>query len=234
MSSTQMPVVLMIDSVDYAIDSQVLWDFLGMLVSAYTQRQKGAPAFHSVILTGPVDIRFADMVMDEKQKDIKMVPWGIASDVTADLDFDIDAIRGMLEVYYQDHAPAVSDDNGEERKALVQSAAERIYQYTEGHPYLVSQICRTALEGTDGTVLTRIDASAQQMCGEDNRLFETMDELLKRYPGAADAVIAGRDDAPGVMQMAAYGFVRFDAQGMHPAGRIIEERLRRAAITTLQ
>ena len=165
--------------------------------------------------------------MDETQKDIRMAPWSIASDVTADLGFDVTAVRGMLEEYSRDHAHAACD-------ALLQPAAERIYQYTEGHPYLVSQICKAALEGTDGTVLTRIDASAQQLCREDNRLFGTMDELLKRYPGAADAVMAGRDDAPGVMQMAAYGFVRFDAQGMHPAGRIIEERLRRAAITTLQ
>lgn len=125
------PVVLMIDEVDQASNHKVFLDFLGMLRSKYLKRTT-RPTFQSVILAGVYDIKNLKHRMREDREHQFNSPWNIAADFQVDMSFGMNEIEEMLREYACDRAYQMN----------MREAAEEIYEYTAGYPYLVSKICK--------------------------------------------------------------------------------------------
>ena len=51
------PVVLLIDDVDHATNTQVFLDFLSQLRAMFLDRDDDSPAFQSVVLAGVTDVK---------------------------------------------------------------------------------------------------------------------------------------------------------------------------------
>lgn len=125
------PVVLMIDEVDNASNSQVFIDFLAQLRGYYLDRENVA-TFHSVILAGVYDIKNLKLKIRPDAAHQYNSPWNIAADFDVDMNFSTGQICKMLEEYEADNQTGMDAD----------AVAEEIYQYTSGYPYLVSYICK--------------------------------------------------------------------------------------------
>lgn len=128
--SAKRPVVLLIDEVDSASNNQVFLDFLGMLRDYYLDRRQTA-IFQSVILAGVYDIKNLKQKIRTDEVQRYNSPWNIAADFDIDMSFSAADIAGMLTDYERDHHTGMN----------VGRAAEVIYEYTSGYPYLVSRIC---------------------------------------------------------------------------------------------
>ena len=125
------PVVLMIDEVDNASNNQVFIDFLAQLRGYYLDRENIA-TFHSVILAGVYDIKNLKLKMRPDSEHQYNSPWNIAAEFDVDMSFSAGQIQNMLEEYEADNKTGMD----------AAAAAEEIYQYTSGYPYLVSAICK--------------------------------------------------------------------------------------------
>ena len=125
------PIVLMIDEVDNASNSQVFTDFLAQLRAYYLVRDT-RPTFKSVILAGVYDIKNIRIKMRPDDEHRINSPWNIATDFNISMSFDTKDIEGMLAAYENDHHTGM--DN-----ALI---SQLIYDYTSGYPFLVSRICK--------------------------------------------------------------------------------------------
>lgn len=125
------PVVMMIDGMDSALRNQVLVDFLAQLRAGYMRREKGS-AFQSVILAGVRDIRnLAEEIRPYAEYRCSS-PWNIAAEFRIDMSFSEEQITDMLKEYEADHRTGMD----------VMVVAKEIHQYTLGHPYFVSAICK--------------------------------------------------------------------------------------------
>ncbi len=133
LNDTGEQMVLFIDEVDSASNNQLFLDFLGMLRNKYLERNEGkGHTFHSVILAGVHDIKTlkAKIRPDEDRK--LNSPWNIAAPFDVDMDFSIDEIASQLSQYSKEKGVDID----------VPAAAEKIYYYTSGYPFLVSYICK--------------------------------------------------------------------------------------------
>lgn len=125
------PIVLLIDGMDSALRNRVLVDFLAQLRAGYMRREKGS-AFQSVILAGVRDIRnLAEEIRPYAEYRCSS-PWNIAAEFRIDMSFSEEQITDMLKEYEVDHRTGMD----------VMVAAKEIHQYTLGHPYFVSAICK--------------------------------------------------------------------------------------------
>lgn len=125
------PIVLMIDEVDSAANNQVFLDFLAQLRGYYIARNV-KPTFYSVILAGVYDIKNLKLKLRPESEHKYNSPWNIAEPFDVDMSFSVDDIAGMLRQYENDRHIGMD----------VQAAAQVIYEYTSGYPFLVSYICK--------------------------------------------------------------------------------------------
>ena len=127
------PVLLLIDEVDKSTDNQLFLNFLGMLRNKYLDRDvKGMNStFHSVILAGVYDVKNLKLKLRPDEERKYNSPWNIAAKFKVDMTFHPDEIITMLNEYEADHHTGMNRD-------LI---ANEIYKYTNGYPYLVSEIC---------------------------------------------------------------------------------------------
>lgn len=225
-ASSELPIVLILDEVDGASDSQAFLDFLAQLRDGYISRDAyGLKTFHSVVLAGVADVRhLRGMIRDEQQHRVNS-PWNIAADFDVEMAFSADDIWGMLEEYEHDHA------TGMDMRAL----AGQIHDYTSGYPFLVSRICQLVDEKLNRQwTVFGIDEAVRMMLSENNALFDSLMGRLMSRPELARKLrgmllrgdsVAWLPDDDEQRQLAMYGFVRNEHNKLRVANRVFEMRL---------
>ncbi|MCM1145606.1 MAG: AAA-like domain-containing protein, partial [Lachnoclostridium sp.] len=207
------PVVLIIDEVDSASNNQVFIDFLALLRGYYLDR-KNNPIFHSVVLAGVYDIKNLKLKIrpdtehqynspwntresnegseclhslnDCSRDQIALVQFDIAAKFNVEMSFSAEQIAAMLREYETDNQMGMD----------VEAAAEEIYQYTSGYPYLVSAICKYLDEEISGQkgfenikdVWTKkgIAQAVKVLLNESIPLFDSMVKQLDTYKELRD------------------------------------------------
>ena len=141
-------VVLMIDEVDKVSNNQVFLDFLSMLRSKYLARELGEEyTFHSVILAGVYDIKNIKLKMIKEgslfprnaEDKIYNSPWNISAEFDTDMSFSPQEIESMLKDYQSENDVHID----------MSMISQKIYEYTSGYPFLVSNICKIIDEKLD-------------------------------------------------------------------------------------
>lgn len=174
------PVVLMIDEVDGASDSQVFLDFLSQLRAYYLDRED-SPTFQSVILAGVYDVKNLKQKIRPESGHKYNSPWNIAASFNIAMNFSEADIAAMLAEYEADKQTGMD----------VPAAASEIYAYTSGYPFLVSAICKMLDEkpeyrqdGGNGTAWTRegISRAVSRLLYEPLALFQSMTRQLSERP----------------------------------------------------
>jgi hypothetical protein len=134
-------VVLLIDEVDKSSNNQLFLNFLGMLRDKYlAQNDKEDTTFFSVVLAGVHDVKSLKLKIRKDMETKLNSPWNIAADFNVDMSFHPAEIKTMLNSYAADEEVEMDFD----------ALAERIYYYTNGHPFLVSKICKNIDEEEAG------------------------------------------------------------------------------------
>ena len=167
------PVILMIDEVDSAANSQVFLDFLAQLRGYYLTR-KNTPAFQSVILASVYDIKNISQKIHPGNERKMNSPWNIAADFHVEMSFSKIGIERMLKEYEADRHTGMNTDE----------LAELIVDYSSGYPFLVSRICKLTDEVVAGSIDFPDKASAwtkegilkaiNLLLSEKNTLFESL------------------------------------------------------------
>ena len=160
--------ILIIDEVDKSANNQLFLSFLGMLRNKYLQREEGEGyTFKSVILAGVYDIRNLKLKLRPDEERKYNSPWNIAVPFNVDMSLSEKGIEGMLKEYKND-----KNLNFDTLKA-----ADFIYFYTSGYPFLVSRICQIIDEdlGASWNEENMIRA-IKLLLDENNTLF---DDLVK-------------------------------------------------------
>ena len=226
------PIVLMIDEVDNASNSQVFTDFLAQLRAYYLVRD-ARPTFQSVILAGVYDIKNIRVKMRPDEAHKINSPWNIATDFNISMSFDTNDIAGMLCAYQNDHH--ISMD--------ITQISQKIYDYTAGYPFLVSRICKLMDEALPNTGIWNKESAwscagvveaVKLIVNESNTLFdslmgkvinnETLSKMLEEilFDGKT---IAYNTDNHIMNLLTMYGFI-YNKQGVVAiSNRIFEMRL---------
>ena len=161
-------VILMIDEVDKSSNNQLFVNFLGMLRNKYLQREEGyGVTFKSVILAGVYDVKNLKLKLRPDEERKYNSPWNIAVPFNVDMSLHKEGIENMLNEYALD-----KNLNFDTSKA-----AEFIYFYTSGYPFLVSRLCQIIDEnlGASWNEENMIKA-VKLLLDENNTLF---DDLIK-------------------------------------------------------
>ncbi len=209
--SCQKKVILMIDEADKSSDNQIFLSFLGLLREKYLKWQQGKDqTFQSVILAGVYDVKTLK-IKRHPQEETKynspwntrednepcesslsygdcprdrmvLVPYDIAVDFLIDMSFGCGDIESMLADYENEHHTGMN----------IHEAAELLYEYTSGYPYLVSRICQLADERIAGSKEFPDKAPAWKREGllaaiklllkEPSTLFDDITKKLLDYP----------------------------------------------------
>lgn len=226
------PIVLMIDEVDNASNSQVFTDFLAQLRAYYLVRD-AKPTFQSVILAGVYDIKNIRIKMRPDEAHKINSPWNIATDFNISMSFDTNDIAGMLCAYQNDHH--ISMD--------ITQISQKIYDYTAGYPFLVSRICKLMDEALPHMKIWNKESAwscagvveaVKLIVNESNTLFdslmgkvinnETLSKMLEEilFDGKT---IAYNTDNHIMNLLTMYGFI-YNKQGVVAiSNRIFEMRL---------
>ncbi len=234
-STSEKPIVLMVDEVDSATNNQVFLDFLGQLRNGYLNREdKGTPAFQSVILAGVTDVKHlkAKIRPDEDHKENS--PWNIAADFNIDMSLSEDGIKGMLDEYEKDHHTGMNTG----------AIAAYIEKYTSGYPYLVSRICelintqpvsKKFAASSGAWTEEGVDEAVKYILADGkDPLFESIMGKLENYPTLVPQlrdilmkgdVIAWKPDDAEQKQLHMYGFIRKKNNTVAIANRVFEMRL---------
>jgi len=134
----QKKVVLLIDEVDASANYAPFINFLGMLRTKYLNRYTlSHTTFHSVVLAGVHDIKSLKYKLTNSiEEEAKYVsPWNIAADFEVRMSFSKAEIIPMLEEYSQADSIELDSD----------TIAEKLFYYTDGYPFLVSNFFRKAI-----------------------------------------------------------------------------------------
>lgn len=165
-------VLLFIDEVDKASDNNVFLSFLGMLRDKYIDRQRGrGNTFKSVVLAGVHDIKNIRMKLRPEEKHQYNSPWNIAAKFDVDMSFSISDIQSMLQEYERDYHTGMNTEY----------VSGRIYYYTEGYPYLVSDLCKTVHDDGLDWDLKGIDEAEKRIIKSNNTLFDDMIKNLEQH-----------------------------------------------------
>ncbi|OGV49527.1 MAG: hypothetical protein A2017_22105, partial [Lentisphaerae bacterium GWF2_44_16] len=124
-------IVVLVDEIDKSSNNQLFLSFLGMLRDKYLKRKREA-TFKSVILAGVHDVKSLKLKIRKDTETKLNSPWNIAADFNVDMSFNPAEIKTMLVSYAKDKKVKMDFD----------AIAERIHYYTNGHPFLVSKICK--------------------------------------------------------------------------------------------
>ncbi len=165
--------VLQIDEVDKSSNSKIFLQFLGLLRNKYLAASAGKDiTFQSVILAGLHDVRTLKLAIRDDSEAKFNSPWNISAKFNVDMNFNVEEIASMMVEY--EHENNISFD--------VSAIAERIYQFTSGYPYLVSDICKT-IDETLGAIWTEasVYSAVKIILNEKNTLFEGVIKNIENY-----------------------------------------------------
>jgi hypothetical protein len=127
------PTLLLIDEVDRSINSQIFLSFLGLLRQKYLARDQGdEPTFQAVVLAGVHDIKSLKLKVREGGETKLNSPWNIAADFNVDMSFNPAEIETLLADFASENPVQME----------MPAIAERIHYFSNGHPFLVSKLCK--------------------------------------------------------------------------------------------
>lgn len=232
-SAAHRPIVLMIDEVDNASNNQVFIDFLAQLRGYYLNREN-SPIFYSVILAGVYDVKNLKLKIRPDSEHQYNSPWNIAARFNINMDFSAEQIADMLGEYEADN----------HRGMNVEAVAQEIYQYTSGHPYLVSAICkyldeevpdRKGFENISGVWTGKgISEAVKILLNESVPLFGSMMRHVNEYPDLKKMLyamlfqgerVAYNPDNRTIELACMFGYVTNHNGSVQVANRIFETRL---------
>ena len=238
-TGSEKPIVLIIDEVDSASNNQVFIDFLAQLRKYYLNRENRS-IFHSVILAGVYDIKNLKLKIRPDLERQYNSPWNIAANFDMDMAFSTSQISVMLKEYESDHHTGMD----------VARAADEIYQYTAGYPYLVSAICKILDETlpekypytTDKNIWTRegIAKAVNILLKMNAPLFDSLTKQLDTYKDLRDMIegmlyqgkkIPFSVDVKSINMGCMFGFIKEKDGQAAIANRIFEMRLLNMFIT---
>lgn len=227
-------IVLIIDEIDSATNSQILLDFLSQLREGYISREtEGRAVFQSVILAGVIDIKnIQRKIRDDADHRINS-PWNIASEFTVSMRFKPHEIASMLEEYANDHHKHFD-------RARV---SQEISNFTNGYPFLVSRLCQIIDEYPFSWDIVGVSAAAGVLVKENNTLFDsimakvhgnaTLRNLLQKILFAGTYIAYNPDDIY-LTDAINYGFIQRSQDQILIANRIFETRLYRYFLYSLE
>jgi hypothetical protein len=185
-NKTDKKVVVLIDEVDKSSNNQLFVSFLAMLRNKYLER-KTFKTFHSVVLAGVHDVKSLKLKIRQGDEKKYNSPWNIATDFTVDMNLYPDEIKPMLADYMQE----------QDIKMDTQLIADRLFYFTSGYPFLVSQLCKMIAEEilpkTGAKEWTEADVNkAFQLLLRKGGIanFDTLIKNLQDYPDLYDLVFS--------------------------------------------
>ena len=227
------PVVMIIDEIDTASNSQVFLDFLAQLRADYIEREENPEnkTFQSVILAGVTDVKHIKSKIRPEDDGRENSPWNIAADFTIDMSLSEHGIKGMLDEYEADH------HTGMDTAAIAKS----IREYTNGYPFLVSRICQLIDEKIRGEIGLQeawtgngVEESVKRILSENNMLFQSLTKSLNNYPELKMAIrsilmegtkIAYNAQQDAIARMQMVGLIRDDHGVVRVSNRMFETAL---------
>ncbi|MGE5341677.1 MAG: AAA-like domain-containing protein [Candidatus Omnitrophota bacterium] len=224
-------VVLLIDEVDKASDNRLFLDFLGMLRAKYLKRIEGKDStFHSVILAGVHDVKtLKSQIRPDEEKKFNS-PWNIAVDFKVDLSFFPKEIATMLAQYAAE----------QQVKLDIPLFSERLYYYTSGYPFLVSNLCKIIDEEVMAERTPKewkpedLEKAVQITLKQNNTNFESLITNLENnadlYQFIFNLVMEGstfayNSDSPVIHLGEIYGILREENGLARVHNRIYEQRI---------
>ena len=102
------------------------------MLRGYYLDRKNKDTFHSVILAGVYYIKNLKLKLRPDSEHQYNSPWNIAAEFDIDMSLSVKQIVDMLQEYEADNHMGI-DTN---------AAAQYIFDFTSGYPYLVSAICK--------------------------------------------------------------------------------------------
>ncbi|MDR1643746.1 MAG: hypothetical protein LBT59_28965 [Clostridiales bacterium] len=159
-------IVLAIDGIDKACDSQPFIDFLSGLRDLYIHRKP--LTFISVILAGVNDPRNPGSRPDPNggSSGIPNIPWNIATDFAFDMNLTLTEISGMLSQYEADHNTSMD----------IPLICGLLKEYTDGYPFLVSKLCALM-----DTVVSENNGGSEKMAWSREGFLEAVRLLLREH-----------------------------------------------------
>jgi len=158
-------VVLIIDEIDKSSNNQLFLDFLGMLRDKYLKAVQGEDfTFHSVILVGVHDVKSLKIKLRPEEEAKYNSPWNIAVDFNIDMNFSAEEIATLLTAYAEDKKLPLTDD--------VPVLSQKLYDYTSGHPFLVSKLCKIV----DEEFTRDLEAEKWTVAGTDEAFARLVNE----------------------------------------------------------
>lgn len=224
------PVILMIDEIDSASNTQTFLSFLSKLRAAYLERNE-RETFKSIILSGVRDIRNLKQKIRNDSEHQHNSPWNIAVEFDLNMSLTVNGIAGMLSDYENDHNTGMD----------VTAVAQLIYDYTSGYPVLVSTICKIIDEIIHKWNNEGVIAAVNQMLTMNMPLFDSLINKLEDYPEMRKNLyqlltngqkFSYNPDHEPTKLLLLFGFVKVKDNGIVIANRIFETRLYNDILTS--
>lgn len=165
-SQNSQKILLMIDEADTNSGNNKFLYFMRMLRNKYIRQNNNLDkTFHSVILACVKDLTNATSPNAIEESDKYQLQWNIGVHIDTDLGLAISDIDNMLREYENDYKTGMNTRN----------AAELIYKYSNGYPYLASKICLTIHDKLDRNFSERsVEEAINIMVRETCPLFKSL------------------------------------------------------------
>ena len=228
-------VILIIDEVDKSSNNQLFLNFLGMLRNKYLQREDGEGfTFKSVILAGVYDVKNLKLKLRTDEERKYNSPWNIAVPFNIDMSLHQHGIEEMLNEYALDRKLNFN----------ISKAAEFIYFYTSGYPFLVSRLCQIIDEDLNRVWTEEsMIKSVKVLLSESNTLF---DDLIKNVENNDElkeyiyniiingTIITFNIDNPIINLGVTFGYFKNVNGKVKISNRIFEQRLYNYYISNIE
>lgn len=176
-------VILMIDECDEGSHNGVFLKFLSVLRNKYQRRTtRGEVTFKSVILAGVHDVRNLRYKVRGGDEEISNSPWNIAADFKVDMRLNELEVQSLLRDYLSD-CPHIKMD--------VPLIAGKIHYFTNGHPFLVSYLCKMIdedFEGEDKWNVPHLEQAVNELLLIKTTNFDSLIKNIENHEDLATLV----------------------------------------------
>lgn len=176
--ASEREIILMIDECDDGSNNDIFLKFLGVLRAKYLKRSENRDTtFKSVILAGVHDIKSLKYKVRDSDTAEFNSPWNIAEDFDVDMSLSLTEIESLLADYLSEHSEMVLDTT---------VIAEKILYFTNGHPFLVSSLCKMVDENLSGVNKWSIHSLEQMVNDLVLKVNPNFDSLLQNVGNHED------------------------------------------------